>query len=175
MPIDENGKYQMPEGILKEKYGKAEYRLHVACINYLRGHIKSGRNIIKVKRPFPELFSPCGNQRFSHIAQGRDETEGFFLKQMGLRRGLLDLIFWHQKFIVGFIDFKVDTGLAPAQKQFWKDIELCGVKLGTATSVAQMRDVLIGWGLTCEQPVVTEPPISKEEAQARYLEMMRPI
>lgn len=166
--------YELPADILKEKHGKEEYRLQVACVDYLKGQIRDGRNVYHAKRPFPQLFTDTGHQRFSHIFQGRNEKDGFFLKMMGLRRGLFDLLFWPG--FIGFIDLKVGTGLTKEQKQFQGDVNtIPGVLTATASSVANLRDVLIRWGLTCENRACIEPPASLAKQQQSYLDMMRPL
>jgi hypothetical protein len=164
--------HPLPEGILKKHHDAKEYRLQVACIRYLRGQVKHGRNIINVARPFPELYYNS-EQLFTHIYQGRgDPKEGFFLKELGQRTGIFDIMIWPS--FIGFIDLKVNGELSLSQKNF--DASMKGkAKTATARSVAEFRDILKGWGLKCKKEEVLEPAISLEEKQKRYLDMMKPL
>lgn len=171
MPIV-NGKYQHPEGILKDSSHNKEYYLHRACIDYISGRVRSGKQIMEVKRPFPQLWDGR-DQNFSHNYQGRSAEEGFFLKQLGLRRGVFDIHLWPGFHI--WIEIKVTTGLTPEQRQYQKKMEGMGDKTGVAHSVAEFRDLLIGFGLPCEQPVVKEPELTAEEKHSAAMAMMQPI
>lgn len=164
--------YELPDGILKGKDAK-EYRLQVACVDYLKGQRRIKNKTYPITRPFPQLWKG-GEQRFTHCYAGRDAEDGFFLKQMGVRAGIYDICLWWEAGI-HFIDLKCNTGLSAMQKQFGGDMKSIGVKTATASSVAQFRDILIGWGLICENHQVTEPEVSLEQKQANYLAMMRPI
>ena len=148
-----------------------EYKLHVACIDYIRGQVRHGNKTYPVTRPFPALYSPEGKQRFTHIYQGRNEDEGFHLKQMGLRPGISDLMLWPG--FLGFIDFKVHTELSRDQAQFFRDVGLIGAKTATATSREEFRDTLISWGLECINPTIQPPKPTRAQIDQGLMEMHR--
>lgn len=167
-------KFEMPDGILKEKHGTAEYRLHVAFVDYLRGNKRIGNKLYPITRPFPDLFDGYGKQKWTHCAQGRDKTEGFFLNQMGLRAGVLDLFFWYPRiFFMDAKDWGRDYSLE--QKNFCLHMENIGVKTFKFYTAAEGRDILIKQGLRCDNMLVNEPKASKEDQQLAYLETLRPI
>lgn len=164
--------YELPDGILKEKHGTREYQLQIHCIDYLQGRKRIKGKTYPITRPFPQLWHN-NNPRWTHIATAREGDQAFFLQQMGLRRGIFDLMLWWEAGI-HFIDLKATGGLSADQRQFADDMRRIGIKTATASTVAQFRDQLIAWNLTCENPTVTEPPLSLEKRQLAYLEMMRP-
>lgn len=166
-------KYELPDGILKKEHDPAEYRLQVACMDYLRGQRRMKGKTYPLPRPFPQLYTQDGHQRFTHIAAGRNKEDGFFLQQMGLRRGVFDLFLWPGFF--GFIDLKATGNLTREQLQFADDMRGNGAKVATARSVAEFRDTLVGWNLKCVNPTVFEPEPPAHVKQAAWLEAMKPI
>lgn len=169
---------ELPDGILKGRDAK-EYRLQVACIDYITGQRRVKNKPYQITRPFPQLWirdEVDGKEykRFTHCYAGRDANEGHYLKLMGVRPGIYDILLWWE---AGFhwIDLKCGTGLSDPQKQFNRDMTRIGIPHATASSVAEFRDLLIGWGLTCLNPHVHEPAVSLEQKQLAYLEMMKPL
>lgn len=149
----------------------SESRLHIAVVQYLKGEIRSGKNIIQVQKPFPDMM-------FLHpVNEYKDEKEAFWAKAKGIMPGAADLLFWWQpkNFLpcFGAVELKTNTGLSANQKNFSIKFQAMGGKYAICKSVAQVRDCLIGWGLSCKNTQVIEPKPSQQELQAGYLEMLR--
>jgi len=139
-----------------------EFILQVASVAYLNGKLGEGKKAIQVSRPFPELFDHDGRQRFTHIAQGRDKREGFFLKMMGLRRGIYDMFFWPRQ---GFLwmDFKVDSRLSKDQEAFGWNMREMDIPCHTPGSVKQFSDILVAHGLKRTHDMIIEPDLRSWE------------
>lgn len=147
----------------------SESRLHIAAVQYLRGEIRNGKNVIKVQRPFDCLF-------LHPVNEFKDEKEGFWGKAKGILPGAADLLFWWKcndpKF--GAIELKTKSSQSPAQRQFQQDFESHGGRYAICRTVASVRDQLIAWGLACKNKQCIEPRLSHEELLALQVEIYRP-
>jgi hypothetical protein len=159
----------------------SESRLHIAVVDYLRGEIRNGKNVIKVQRPFDCLF-------LHPVNEFRDEKEAFWGTRKGILPGAGDLLFWWDsdigrtlcgektfpKIECGSIELKTTTGLTPRQKDFKAKFEDIGGKHAVCKTVAAVRDTLISWGLHCKNTNVIEPRLSDDELKKRYMNMQKP-
>lgn len=94
------------------------------------------------------LMGACSHVLWTHPAnQGRSPQEGAKLKKMGVRAGVADLIFWHEgKFMA--IELKTESGMSPVQKEFKRRFEQAGGLFAICTSVKEVRDTIVLWGIT---------------------------
>lgn len=155
----------------------SESALHFAVIDYLRGEIRQGKNIIRVQAPFPALLftAPTGEQK--------DATEAFWAKRKGYLAGTPDILFWWCKTINrpdgsiiwdrisvnAAIELKSSTGTqSPAQREFQRKFEECNGKYTVCRTVAQVRDTLIAWGLECKNKQCIEPAPSAKQRLAMH-------
>lgn len=147
-----------------------EYQIHIATVHYLRGEIPQGNKIIQVQAPFPGLL-------FCHPFSGRTQEDGHFLKRMGVRPGVPDLLFWAKvgdKSIFGGIELKTEKGrLSGYQSDFKTRMEEVGGLYAVCRSVEGVRDTLIGWGLKCYTGNYTTPVrmSQKQKIAAQYAAM----
>lgn len=123
------------------------------------GFHRVGNKKHPVNRPFLDiLWWHTPNQR-------RTETEAFFLKEMGAKAGVFDLVFI-KPLVAG--EVKTDTGaLSTDQKRFKEAFERAGGKCFLWRSVAQMRDDLIASGLVCHNMTVFEPDLRTDEQKKK--------
>lgn len=148
----------------------SETSLQIATADYLRGEIHHGKNIIRVQKPFPGLVSmhPCN--------EFKDAKEAFWAVRKGILKGANDWIFWWPGNNFGTIELKL-RGKAPSPDQidFGNKIVDCGGKKGLAYSVAELRDILIGWGIECKNMQAREPQLSFAAKKRANFEWQRPI
>jgi hypothetical protein len=149
---------------LNDEYGiklkaATEYSLQTYVIKYLRAK--------NATPPFPDLT-------FFHVYNGRNEKEGFFLKQLGVLAGVCDLLLIAPNQPLMGIELKVGKNQqSEHQKNFAYKMNRCGHKTAVCRSVAEVRDCLIGWGLTCHNTRVIEPPRSELEQREAAFDMYR--
>lgn len=151
---------------------QSESRLHFAVVDYLKGEIRDGRNVLRLQMPFPGLL-------FSHFANEiADKTEAFWASRKGILKGAPDLILWER--VNGrsqsmAIELKSKTGAqSPDQKEFQRKFEDKGGLYAICRSVAEVRDRLIAWGLACKNMQVIEPRLSHNELLAMQAEIYKP-
>lgn len=127
-----------------------EYKLHVAALD----HILSA---------FPQV-KPI------HVPnQTRDATEAFFNKRMGVVQGVSDfLIGWSRKDYggagVGVLEIKAPDGrLTTPQNKFLSWAHHIGWGTGTAKSVREVHNTLVGWGLKPLHAAIREPDYRTKE------------
>lgn len=150
----------------KPKRDYSETRLQIYQNYYMQGQIKHGNSILNVTRPFDCIA-------FHPVNEFKDKKEAMWAKLKGIRPGIADwVILWLGGW--GMVESKTGGSLAPNQIGFKRDVEIHGGKWALAKSVADLRDALIGFGLKCHNPACVEPPASKAEQQAAYLQMMSP-
>jgi hypothetical protein len=153
----------------------SETRLHIAVVQYLNGEIRSGKNIIRVQRPFDIMFFHPSNEVTS-------KDDAYWNKVKGIMPGIADLMFLWGDYIQGglccyvaAIELKTHTGLlSPHQKNFSVKFQGIGGKYAVCRTVAAVRDTLKSWGLVCKNEQVIEPKPAQEELQANYMELMKP-
>lgn len=153
-------------------HDQAESRLHIAVVDYLRGEIRSGKNVIRQQAPFPGLL-------FTHpVGEAKDDTERYWAARKGYRPGTPDLILWEK--IKGIstnmaIELKSPKGTqGAAQRQFQYDFESKGGVYAICKTVAQVRDQLKAWGLKCYNENAVEPRLSHDELLRMQSEINRP-
>ncbi len=134
-----------------------EYQLQVHVVRYLRGKVKSGKHIINTVVPFPSLVVFACHQ-------GRREDEGFFLQELGVLAGVSDLLMIAPNGFMAGIELKVGKNKeSDYQKDFGSKLITCGHHYAVCRSVAEVRDMLVGWGLVCHNRNALEPPRPIEE------------
>lgn len=145
----------------------SEYALQTHVIRYLSGKIRRGRNVIQATVPFPDLI-------FFHCYQGRTEEDGFFLKELGVKPGVADILLVGHNLFAG-IELKVGKNKqSDYQRNFQYKLETYGHKYAVCRTVAEVRDLLISWGLECKNMHCIEPPRSEEEKRKAVWEMYKP-
>ena len=150
----------------KPKRDYSETRLQIYQNYYLRGQIKNGKHLINVKRPFDCIA-------FHPVNEYKDEKEAMWASLKGIERGITDwIILWRTGW--GAIETKTKSGLSPYQVVFKRKVLELGGQWALSKSVSDLRDALISFGLTCHNMTCIEPPPSKAEQQAAYLNMMMP-
>lgn len=148
-----------------------ESRLHIAIVDYLKGEIRQGKNVIRLQMPFPGLL-------YTHpVGEGKDDTERYWAARKGYRPGTPDLILWDRINGVSTnmaIELKAGAGKqSPAQRQFQYDFEFIGGKYAICRTVAQVRDQLKSWGLHCKNENATEPRLSHNQLLKMQEEIYR--
>lgn len=139
-----------------------EYHLQVAIIDHLRGR----KTLSGV--PFPNMF-------VTHLYSGRNEKEGFFLKQLGVQPGVADLmVIWQGG--IGFIEVKTKTGsLSYHQKGFQAMCKSWGIKYAIVRSVGSAHAALKSWGIESRRDTVIEPDLrTKAQKIKDSLEAWKP-
>lgn len=115
-------------GIFTATRNQQEYRLHVKVVKHL-------------KECFPSVL-------FTHPAnRPSSKQHGFFLKEMGVRAGVPDLLLWWESGS-GAIELKAPQGVASiGQKTFAFHFKHLGNKHAYCKSVEQVHKTLLGWGI----------------------------
>lgn len=141
-----------------------EYKLHVAVVEHLR-------------RAFPTLlWTHCPNKP-------KDAQDGFFKKQMGVRPGVADLLFWWVdkselpwNLLCGAIELKIGKGRqGNDQNRFASSFGDNGGFYAICKSVKDVHDTLIKWGLKPKCNSILEPDYAtKEEKFERASEFYSP-
>lgn len=143
-----------------------EFKIQVASTDHLRGQRRQGNKVYSSIAPFKGLF-------VTHIYQGRNENEGFFLKMMGVYPGVSDLlVIWATPTGVdfGFIEMKTDKGrLSPPQIKFKGICQAFGIKWALCRTVRQVHDTVKGWGAECVHDTVIEPDLRTKEEKYEAL------
>lgn len=162
----------------------SEYQLQVAVADYLKGELHNGKNVHHSPPPFYDLL-------FTHAYQGRSKAEGHFLKRMGLRPGVADLIFWWEveptilQMIIQFlgklaganfrimhsgaIELKTKTEQSGVQEDFQFRFEKRGGFYAVCYTVEAVRDVLVSWRINCRDSSALVPravPSKKQQLKA---------
>lgn len=150
---------------------QSESRLHFAVVEYLRGEIRNGKNIIRVQAPFPGLI-------WAHFANEiKDKTELFWAIRKGILKGAPDLIMWERINGVSTsmgIELKAaGKNQSPEQRQFQQNFMEKGGKYAICRKVSEVRDTLKSWGLPCKNENAIEPRLSHEELLAMQAEIYR--
>lgn len=156
----------------KEKKFNEEYHLQVAIVDHFRGQRRKGNEIFKGQTPFEGLF-------VTHIYQGRNKKDGFFLKQLGVASGVTDLlgIYEHPRkdFLIElskkynvdiplyqceFMEIKTKTGfLSEAQNRFKWFCERLHINWSVVRSVTEAHEVYKKRGLTPRHEAIVEPDL----------------
>lgn len=146
-----------------------ETRLQIASVDYLRGQRWHGKHCYPTTKPFPDLL-------FTATAfEGRSAAEGYKRKRMGVRAGVWDVVCWWPGTPgKGILEAKAGTGLSSTQKEFQEEFHRTGGLSGIFHTVAEMRDIIISWGLKCSNMTVEEPGARKEVLYKAAIEMFRP-
>jgi hypothetical protein len=120
------------------------------------------------------LFDACPWLLWTHPAnQGRSPADGAKLKRMGVRAGTPDIVLWHNG-IFAAIELKTGSGMSDKQKEFRRKFELAGGKFAVCTSVKDVHDALLSWGINPYPTLMKEPPPTKQEMQRLAMEYYRP-
>lgn len=116
------------------------------------------------------LRSACPFLLFTHAAnQGRSPQEGAKLKRMGVLAGVADLLFWHDGWF-GAIEIKTTSGMSDKQRNFKAMFEKAGGKFAVCTSVKDLYDTLVLWGVKPLHMAWKEPKPPIQELYKAALE-----
>lgn len=143
-----------------------EDKIQKAAVAYLRGYRIHKRKKYYTTIPFPELL--CW-----HTAnQGRSAAEGAKMKEMGVLAGVWDITcIFSIAPGKGILEAKTSKGtLSGPQMDFERRFKERGGVSGIFRSVAECRDILISWGLKCENMTVFEPDLSTWEDKLQWHE-----
>jgi len=159
---------KIPE--VKQKRTPTEFRLQCAIIDHVRGRLTGNKAF---------------NVFITHIYQGRDANDGFFLKKMGVVAGVADmLILWRTscscglpKVGIGFLECKTKTGkLSGVQGKFRGICHWLGIHYAEARSVKEAHDVLVGWGCHVNHAAIREPDLrSNTQKKSDGFDMYKPL
>lgn len=151
----------------------SEFKIHVAIVDHIRGHIRRGREISRGTMPFPGMF-------ITHIYQGRSEEEGFFLKMLGVVSGVPDLLaIWPDRvrgYDFGFLEVKRPSGVeSTPQRRFKGFCHHLGIKWAIVRSVEQAHKQFITWGLKPTHNAIKEPDTRTQQQKFKdAMEVYRP-
>lgn len=134
-----------------------EYHLQIAVVKHLN-------------MAFPGLlWTHCPNRP----ANAKD---GFMKKQMGVRPGVADFLFWYNN-AYGAIELKAAAGRwGNDQNRFASAFVAQGGKFALCKTVREVHDTLIGWGIKTACTTVTEPDLrSMKQKQKDVFDMYAPL
>lgn len=152
----------------------SEYRIHVAISDYLNGRKRKGNQIFDGTQPFPGML-------VTHAYQGRSKEEGFFLKALGVKPGIADLLCFYrgvsQPYEVSFLEVKKIGGVqSPPQKKVMGACHALGIPYAIVRSVKEAHQHFIGRGLKPAHSAIVEPDIRTDsEKKQDAFDMQRPL
>lgn len=142
---------------------RTEYRIQVAISDYLNGRIRKGNKVMDASQPFPGML-------VTHAYQGRDAKEGFFLKALGVKPGIADLLTWYKKgngYACSFLEVKKPDGIqSPPQKKVQGSCHYLGIPYVIVRSVRDAYNHFVKEGLTPEHHLIIEPDL-RTDAQKK--------
>lgn len=142
---------------------RTEYRIQVAISDYLNGRTRKGNQIIQTNPPFPGML-------VTHAYQGRNADEGFFLKALGVRAGIADLLTWYAKgngYACSFLEIKKPGGYqSPPQKKVQSHCHFLGIPYVIVRSVRDVYNHFVAEGLTPAHHAIIEPDL-RTDAQKK--------
>ncbi len=138
--------------------------------------------MVEATVPFPSVECWCvyqgrkfyisDNEKLTPEEQKKFEQEFFYLKELGVLKGVHDLHFIWEGRNFATIEMKYGNNAQDMyQRTFTMHMERCGHKTATCKSVKQVRDQLIAWGLDCKNTNCIEPPPSFSEQQQMVANM----
>lgn len=148
---------------------QVEFKIHKACVDYLKQRVWKGNKLIHVGNPAFENLLVIHIPNAQHDGSDEASANGFFLKQMGIEPGAYDfLFFWPHRNAAAYDVKQPDEGkLSTAQKKFREKWRLCGYPSAWGTSVEHMRDTLIEWGAKCRIHCTRKVDIRTKEEKFR--------
>ena len=142
---------------------QTEFKIHRAIIDHLEGQTRKGNETFGCHPPFLNLL-------FTTIYQGRNAEDGFFLKMLGVKPGIADIIAWyktHKGLGCSFIEVKTKTGSQSSpQKKIQARCSMLGIAYVIVRSVQQVHDHLKSVGLKPQHNNVREPDL-RSDAQKK--------
>lgn len=149
----------------EKKRNQNERRLQRYVFRHLRGLKGSGKNVIRMDRPYPEIWQAWA------VYQGEDhhtEEDGFWLREMGVTAGVHDVHFMYYAPHIGtgFATIELKWGkndMSDHQKNFAYKMGECKHLTGKCYSVKQVQQLIKSWGFKCVNETCIEPPRSIEE------------
>lgn len=117
-----------------------EYTLQVCTIDWLSGLTRKGNKTFEGNIPMPGLL-------FTHHYAGRNKEDGFFLKQLGVRPGMGDILNWWNdgQLQAGFLELKVDADMSSSQHKVKGICLQLGIKYEVARTKEQIFAVYHKW------------------------------
>lgn len=157
-----------------------EFRIQRAIMDHLDGVIRKGNTLYPGTKPFRGIFP-------FHVFQGRSEEEGFFLKMLGVKAGVLDIpVIWeshrrkeleeigrkHNIYIppyeLRFMEVKTKEGtLTSSQRKFTPILNSMGIVWEIVRSVRDAHNLMIRWGHTPQHNAIVEPDLRTDDEKQK--------
>lgn len=150
-----------------------EYKIHVAISDYLNGRSRKGNQVIEGIQPFPGML-------VTHAYQGRSKEEGFFLKALGVKPGIADLLCFYrgvtQPYEVSFLEVKKPGGVQSSpQRKIMGHCHALGIPYAIVKSVKDAHEHFKSRGLKPVHNAIREPDTRTDSQKKQdVFDMYRP-
>lgn len=137
-----------------------EFFIQRGIMDHLLGQIRKGNEITPCTPPFDNLFA-------TSIYQGRNEAEGFFLKMLGVKPGMSDILAFypHPKrgehpallFGASLLEVKAEKGrMSPDQYNVMGKCQWLGIPYVVVRSVVDVHNHFVKQGLIPRHNAIRE-------------------